>query len=77
MNLSYRVVAEVAAINEAVVLGGLIPDTQYQVTVAAIWDGRKHLSRPIVFRTLGEIEGEIKFFPWVQLIRHCGLFAKL
>lgn len=49
-----------AAINEAVVLGGLIPDTQYQVTVAAIWDGRKHLSRPIVFRTLGEIEGEIE-----------------
>lgn len=49
-----------AAINEALVLGGLIPDTQYQVTVAAIWDGIKHLSRPIVFRTLEDIEGEIK-----------------
>lgn len=77
MNLSYRVVAEVAAINEAVVLGGLIPDTQYQVTVAAIWNGRKHLSRPIVFRTLGEIEGEIKFFLWIKLIKDWGLFANL
>ncbi|CAO1313906.1 unnamed protein product [Diamesa hyperborea] len=67
IDASYRVVAEVAAINEAVVLGGLIPDTQYQVTVAAIWDGRKHLSRPIVFRTLGEIEESPRTSPQQDL----------
>lgn len=54
MNSSYRVVAVVAGNSEAVVLGGLIPDTQYQLTVAAIWSGRKYRSRPIVFRTLGK-----------------------
>ncbi|XP_055619475.1 uncharacterized protein LOC129764431 isoform X2 [Toxorhynchites rutilus septentrionalis] len=49
---SYRVVVVVAGNREAVTLGGLSPDTQYQLTVAAIWNGRKFRSRPIVFRTL-------------------------
>lgn len=51
---SYRVVAVVAGNSEAVILGGLVPDTQYQLTVAAIWSGRKYRSRAIVFRTLGK-----------------------
>ncbi|GLV32422.1 uncharacterized protein CBL_00869 [Carabus blaptoides fortunei] len=49
---SYRVVAVVAGNSEAVTLSGLKADTQYQVTVAAVWGGRKYRSRPIVFRTL-------------------------
>ncbi|KAL7046461.1 hypothetical protein ACKWTF_002577 [Chironomus riparius] len=53
---SYRVIAVVAGNSEAVVLGGLIPDTQYQLVVAAIWSGRKYRSRAIIFRTLGETE---------------------
>lgn len=32
-------------------------DTQYLLTVAAIWSGRKYRSRPIIFRTLS-MEGE-------------------
>lgn len=59
MNSSYRVVAVVAGNSEAVVLGGLIPDTQYQLTVAAIWSGRKYRSRAIVFRTLGKKKTEL------------------
>ncbi|KAG7308845.1 hypothetical protein JYU34_006101 [Plutella xylostella] len=47
-----RVVLEVAGNSDAVVLSGLEADTQYQVTVAALWSGRKFRSRPIVFRTL-------------------------
>lgn len=43
----------VAGNSEAVTLSGLKPDTQYQVTVAAVWAGKKYRSRPIVFRTLG------------------------
>lgn len=54
MNLSYRVVAVVAGNSEAVTLFGLSPDTQYQLTVTAVWNGRKYRSRPIVFRTLGK-----------------------
>lgn len=53
-DLSYRVVAVVAGNSEAVTLFGLSPDTQYQLTVTAVWSGRKYRSRPIVFRTLGE-----------------------
>ncbi|CAH0555944.1 unnamed protein product [Brassicogethes aeneus] len=49
---SYRVVAVVAGNSDAVTLSGLKPDTQYQVTVAAVWAGKKYRSRPIVFRTL-------------------------
>ncbi|XP_058463061.1 uncharacterized protein LOC131437613 isoform X2 [Malaya genurostris] len=49
---SYRVVVVVAGNREAVTLGGLSPDTQYQLTVAAVWSGKKYRSRPIVFRTL-------------------------
>ncbi|XP_021698897.1 uncharacterized protein LOC5569059 isoform X2 [Aedes aegypti] len=49
---SYRVVVVVAGNREAVTLGGLSPDTQYQLTVAAVWNGKKYRSRPIVFRTL-------------------------
>lgn len=49
---SYRVVAVVAGNSEAVTLSGLKADTQYQVTVAAVWAGKKYRSRPIVFRTL-------------------------
>jgi hypothetical protein len=59
MNLSYRVVAVVAGNSEAVILGGLLPDTQYQLTVTATWSGRKYRSRTIVFRTLGEMEGKL------------------
>lgn len=40
--------------SEAVTLFGLSPDTQYQLTVTAVWTGRKYRSRPIVFRTLGK-----------------------
>ncbi|EDS43763.1 conserved hypothetical protein [Culex quinquefasciatus] len=46
------VVVVVAGNREAVTLGGLSPDTQYQLTVAAVWNGKKYRSRPIVFRTL-------------------------
>ncbi|KAL0883323.1 hypothetical protein ABMA27_016733 [Loxostege sticticalis] len=49
----YRVVLEVAGNSDAVILSGLEADTQYQVTVAALWGGHKYRSRPIVFRTLG------------------------
>lgn len=49
---SYRVVLEVAGNSDAVILSGLEADTQYQVTVAALWGGHKFRSRPIVFRTL-------------------------
>lgn len=52
--VSYRVVAIVAGNSEAVTLSGLKADTQYQLTVAAVWRGKKYRSRPIVFRTLGE-----------------------
>lgn len=52
--VSYRVVAIVAGNSEAVTLTGLKADTQYQLTVAAVWQGKKYRSRPIVFRTLGE-----------------------
>lgn len=51
-NRNYRVVVVVAGNREAVTLGGLSPDTQYQLTVAAVWNGKKYRSRPIVFRTL-------------------------
>ncbi|XP_058066978.1 uncharacterized protein LOC131216487 [Anopheles bellator] len=47
-----RVVVVVAGNRDAVILGGLTPDTQYQLTVAAVWNGKKYRSRPIVFRTL-------------------------
>ncbi|XP_055701970.1 uncharacterized protein LOC129801196 isoform X2 [Phlebotomus papatasi] len=47
-----RVVAEVAGNSEAVTLINLLPDTQYQLTVAALFNGKKFRSRPIVFRTL-------------------------
>ncbi|XP_035793392.1 uncharacterized protein LOC118467236 isoform X2 [Anopheles albimanus] len=47
-----RVVVVVAGNRDAVTLGGLTPDTQYQLTVAAVWNGKKYRSRPIVFRTL-------------------------
>ncbi|GAB0095019.1 Fibronectin type-III domain-containing protein [Sergentomyia squamirostris] len=49
---SYRVVAEVAGNSEAVTLINLVPSTQYQLTVAALFNGKKYRSRPIVFRTL-------------------------
>ncbi|XP_059613749.1 uncharacterized protein LOC132259933 isoform X2 [Phlebotomus argentipes] len=47
-----RVVAEVAGNSEAVTLINLLPDKQYQLTVAALFNGKKYRSRPIVFRTL-------------------------
>jgi hypothetical protein len=47
-----RVVAVVAGNSDAVTLSGLKADTQYQLTVAAVWGGKKYRSRPIVFRTL-------------------------
>lgn len=54
LSVSYRVVLEVAGNSDAVILSGLEADTQYQVTVAALWGGHKYRSRPIVFRTLGK-----------------------
>ncbi|KAL3269266.1 hypothetical protein HHI36_008345 [Cryptolaemus montrouzieri] len=47
-----RVVAVVAGNSDAVTLSGLKADTQYQLTVAAVWNRKKYKSRPIVFRTL-------------------------
>ena len=48
----------VAGISEGVVLGGLLSDTQYQLTVSAIYAGsKKYRSRVITFRTLGEGDG--------------------
>ncbi|XP_044271380.1 uncharacterized protein LOC123015612 isoform X4 [Tribolium madens] len=49
---SYRVVAVVAGNSDAVTLSGLKADTQYQLTVAAVWGRKRYRSRPIVFRTL-------------------------
>ncbi|XP_054288586.1 uncharacterized protein LOC129004162 isoform X2 [Macrosteles quadrilineatus] len=49
---SYRVVAVVAGNSDSVTLSGLMADTQYQITVTAVRDGKKYKSRPIVFRTL-------------------------
>lgn len=60
---SYRIVAQVAGNSEAVTLRNLSPDTQYQVTVSAIWGGKKYRSRPIVFRTLSETEESPKTSP--------------
>lgn len=39
---------------QSVVLGNLLPDTQYQLSVAAIYNGRRHKSRQIVFKTMGK-----------------------
>ncbi|XP_046678618.1 uncharacterized protein LOC124366264 isoform X2 [Homalodisca vitripennis] len=47
-----RVVAVVAGNSDSVTLSGLLADTQYQITVTAVRDGKKFKSRPIVFRTL-------------------------
>lgn len=49
--------AVVAGNSQAVVLGNLVPDTQYQLTVAAIFNGRRVKSRPVVFRTMGKVVG--------------------
>ncbi|GJQ71444.1 hypothetical protein Trydic_g11169 [Trypoxylus dichotomus] len=42
----------VAGNSEAVTLTGLKADTQYQLSVIAIWNGKRYRSRPIVFRTM-------------------------
>jgi hypothetical protein len=77
MNLSYRVVAVIAGNSEAVILRGLSPDTQYQLTVAAVWSGRKYRSRPIVFRTLGKgVTHSLDDF-WILTSLVCVLFAEL
>ncbi|XP_060803563.1 uncharacterized protein LOC106129247 isoform X2 [Amyelois transitella] len=55
-----RVVLEVAGNSDAVILRGLDPDTQYQVTVAALSGGHKFRSRPIVFRTLGSTRAPLQ-----------------
>lgn len=62
MSFNYRAVVEVITQLEAVELDGLIPDTQYQVIVAAFQQGRRHFSRPIVFRTYSDIDGKSKLF---------------
>lgn len=62
MSFNYRTAVEVITKLDAVELDGLIPDTQYQVTVAAIQQGRRHFSRPIVFRTYSDIDGESKLY---------------
>ena len=43
----------VAGNSEAVTLNNLHADTQYQLIVTAVKQGKKFRSRPIVFRTLG------------------------
>lgn len=49
-----------AGISEAVVLGGLASDTQYQLTVSAIYGGNKKFrSRAIIFRTLTDVSGKL------------------
>lgn len=65
MDLSYRVVAVVAGNSEAVTLYNLNPDTQYQLTVAAVWGNKKFRSSPIVFRTLGN--NLITNYIWIEL----------
>lgn len=60
--VSYRVVEVVAGNSDAVTLSNLYPDTQYHLTVSAVWSGKKYRSRPIVFRTLG------KFFHYFSTI---------
>lgn len=60
--VSYRVVAVVAGNSEAVTLSGLKADTQYQLTVAAVWGGKKYRSRPIVFRTLGKNFNNLTYY---------------
>ncbi|KAL7293533.1 hypothetical protein TKK_0012976 [Trichogramma kaykai] len=50
--VSYRVVAVVAGNSEAITLGNLRSNTQYQLVVTAVKDNKKLRSRPIVFRTL-------------------------
>ncbi|XP_023318330.1 uncharacterized protein LOC106649726 isoform X2 [Trichogramma pretiosum] len=47
-----RVVAVVAGNSEAITLGNLRSNTQYQLVVTAVKDNKKLRSRPIVFRTL-------------------------
>lgn len=47
---------------KGLLLLGLLPDTQYMLTVSAIFRSRKYRSRAIIFRTLGEVEGEIICF---------------
>lgn len=45
----------VAGNSGAVTLSGLLADTQYQLSVAAVCAGRKYRSGPVVFRTLGKL----------------------
>ncbi|XP_073971475.1 uncharacterized protein isoform X3 [Rhodnius prolixus] len=52
MEASYRVVQFMARNSDSVVLSGLKPNTQYQVTVTAVRGGRKYRSRPVIFRTM-------------------------
>nr|XP_018914534.1 PREDICTED: uncharacterized protein LOC109042317 isoform X1 [Bemisia tabaci]XP_018914535.1 PREDICTED: uncharacterized protein LOC109042317 isoform X1 [Bemisia tabaci]XP_018914536.1 PREDICTED: uncharacterized protein LOC109042317 isoform X1 [Bemisia tabaci]XP_018914537.1 PREDICTED: uncharacterized protein LOC109042317 isoform X1 [Bemisia tabaci] len=49
---SYRVVVVVAANCESVQLTGLIPNTQYTLSVAAFRASKKYRSSPVVFKTL-------------------------
>lgn len=58
---------EVAGNSDAVILSGLEADTQYQVTVAALWGGHKYRSRPIVFRTLGKCSSAL-CFAWTRTV---------
>lgn len=53
-DLSYRVVVTVPAQSEAVVLKNLSPNTQYQLSVTAVFRGHRSRSRQVIFRTLGE-----------------------
>ncbi|XP_026469603.1 fibronectin type III domain-containing protein 5-like [Ctenocephalides felis] len=49
---SYRVVASINSSSDAITLVDLHPDTQYSLTVTAVWLNKKIKSRAIVFRTL-------------------------
>lgn len=46
--------AAVAGHSQAVVLGNLLANTEYTLTVSAVYNGRKHKSRPIAFKTMGK-----------------------
>uniref|UniRef100_A0A336L7R1 CSON004555 protein n=1 Tax=Culicoides sonorensis TaxID=179676 RepID=A0A336L7R1_CULSO len=50
-NASFRIVLVVAGNSKAVVLGNLVPDTQYTLTVTAIYKSKRYRSRPVTFKT--------------------------
>jgi hypothetical protein len=52
---SYKIVAGIAGNSKAVTIGGLNPETLYELSITAFRKGEKFSSEPIVFRTLKEM----------------------